>query len=236
MKLPRRNFLHLAAGAAALPALSSFAWAQAYPSRPVRIIVPTTPAGAGDILACLMGQWLSERLGQKFIIDNRPGAGRTDTKMTHPVHRRSARRGIPLGQLSREGSGALIGAKAGSRVVRQHYRFPENLGRITADCAPGRRVNRKRPALRAWVPTGTTAHGVGFKIGLGGTIPTPPCLSTQPRWFRRGFFCTEKGALNSSSRSPQSSRFQEPEVLLRSLGLFPGLGPAMTGGNDGAAN
>jgi tripartite-type tricarboxylate transporter receptor subunit TctC len=75
MKLPRRNFLHLAASAAALPSLSHVAWAQAYPSRPVRIIVPTAPAGAGDILARLMGQWLSERLGQQFIIDNRPGAG-----------------------------------------------------------------------------------------------------------------------------------------------------------------
>src|SRR6516165_3340596 len=75
MKLPRRNFLRLAAGAAALPAVSRFAWAQAYPSRPVRLIAPVAPAGATDILARLMGQWLSERLGQQFIIDNRPGAG-----------------------------------------------------------------------------------------------------------------------------------------------------------------
>jgi tripartite-type tricarboxylate transporter receptor subunit TctC len=75
MKLPRRNFLHLAAGAAALPAVSRFAWAQAYPSRPVRLIVPIGPAGASDILARLMGQWLSERLGQQFVIDNRPGGG-----------------------------------------------------------------------------------------------------------------------------------------------------------------
>jgi tripartite-type tricarboxylate transporter receptor subunit TctC len=76
MKLPhRRQVLHLAAGAAALPSASRIARAQAYPSRPVRIIVPTTPAGAGDILARLIGQWLSERLGHPFIIDNRPGAG-----------------------------------------------------------------------------------------------------------------------------------------------------------------
>jgi tripartite-type tricarboxylate transporter receptor subunit TctC len=72
MKLPRRNFLHLAAGAAALPAVSRFAWAQTYPSRPVRIIAPTAPGGAPDILARLM---LSERLGQPFVIDNRPGGG-----------------------------------------------------------------------------------------------------------------------------------------------------------------
>src|SRR5262245_28016712 len=77
MKLPRRNFLHLAAGAAALPAVSLIAWAQAYPARPVRVIVPFAPAGTTDIAARLMGQWLSERLGQQFVIENRPGASTT---------------------------------------------------------------------------------------------------------------------------------------------------------------
>jgi tripartite-type tricarboxylate transporter receptor subunit TctC len=76
MKLPhRRRFLHLVASAAALPAMSRVAIAQAYPSRPVRIIVPFTPGTVTDILARLMGQWLSERLGQPFVIDNRPGGG-----------------------------------------------------------------------------------------------------------------------------------------------------------------
>src|SRR5499426_3981549 len=75
MKLPRRNFLHLAAGAASVPAISRIAWAQAYPSRPVRVIVPIAPGGASDIVARLIGQWLSERLGQQFVIDNRPGGG-----------------------------------------------------------------------------------------------------------------------------------------------------------------
>ena len=75
MKLPRRQFLHLAAGAAALPAVSRTAWPQAYPTRPVRLIVPFGPAGATDITARLIGQWLSERLGQQFVIENRPGAG-----------------------------------------------------------------------------------------------------------------------------------------------------------------
>src|SRR5216684_4378181 len=74
MKLPRRRFLHLAAGAAALPAVSRIAQAETYPSRPVRLIVPFAPAGTTDILARLMGQWLSERLGQQFVIENRPGA------------------------------------------------------------------------------------------------------------------------------------------------------------------
>jgi tripartite-type tricarboxylate transporter receptor subunit TctC len=75
MKLPRRNFLHLAAAAAALPTVSRFGCAQAYPSRPVHLIVPFGPAGATDITARLIGQWLSERLGQQFVIENRPGAG-----------------------------------------------------------------------------------------------------------------------------------------------------------------
>ena len=75
MKLPRRQFLHLAAGAAALPFVSRFAWAQSYPTRPVRIIVGFTAGGVNDTLARLIGQWLSERLGQPFVIENRPGAG-----------------------------------------------------------------------------------------------------------------------------------------------------------------
>jgi hypothetical protein len=75
MKLPRRQFLHLVAGCAALSAVSRIAWAQAYPTRPVRLIVPFGSAGATDITARLMGQWLSARLGQQFIIENRPGAG-----------------------------------------------------------------------------------------------------------------------------------------------------------------
>jgi tripartite-type tricarboxylate transporter receptor subunit TctC len=75
MKLLRRQFLHLAAGAASLPVLSRFAWAQSYPGRPVRIIVPFAPAGVNDITARLIGQLLSERLGQPFVIENRPGGG-----------------------------------------------------------------------------------------------------------------------------------------------------------------
>jgi len=73
--LGRRNFLHLAAGAAALPAVSRIARAQAYPTRPIRLIVGFPPGGVADVFARLIGQWLSERLGQPLIIENRPGAG-----------------------------------------------------------------------------------------------------------------------------------------------------------------
>jgi tripartite-type tricarboxylate transporter receptor subunit TctC len=75
MNPPRRRFLHLAAGAVALPAVSRIAWAQNYPARPVRIIVGFSAGGPNDILARLMGEWLSKRFSQPFVVENRPGAG-----------------------------------------------------------------------------------------------------------------------------------------------------------------
>ncbi|HUD86549.1 MAG TPA: tripartite tricarboxylate transporter substrate-binding protein [Xanthobacteraceae bacterium] len=75
MTIARRHFLNLAAGTAALPAISRITWADTYPSRPVHLIVPQAPASSTDIHARLIGQWLSDHLGQPFIVDDRPGAG-----------------------------------------------------------------------------------------------------------------------------------------------------------------
>jgi tripartite-type tricarboxylate transporter receptor subunit TctC len=75
MKLARRTFLHLAAWATTAPTMSRFAWAEAYPSRPVRVIVPFAPGGQTDVVARLISQTLSERLGKQFYIENMPGAG-----------------------------------------------------------------------------------------------------------------------------------------------------------------
>src|SRR6201987_1579708 len=75
MNLSRRRFLHLASGAIALPASSRLARAQTWPSRPVRLIIGYTPGGSADLTARLMGQWLSEKLGQSFVVENRPGGG-----------------------------------------------------------------------------------------------------------------------------------------------------------------
>ena len=75
MKLPRRKFLQLAISAGALPTVGQEVWAQAYPARAVRVVVPVAAGGANDVTGRIISQWLSERLGQQFFIENRPGAG-----------------------------------------------------------------------------------------------------------------------------------------------------------------
>ena len=93
MKLPRRTFLHLAAGAAALPAVSRIAWAQTYPARPVRLLFGFAAGGPGDTVVRLMGQWLSERLGQQFVVENRLGAAPAPRRSSRPgLHGKSANR------------------------------------------------------------------------------------------------------------------------------------------------
>ena len=94
MKLPRRRFLRLAAGAAAIPAVSRIAKAQTYPSRPVRLIVGFGAGSASDIVARLLGEWLSERLSQQFIIENRPGAGSNTATATGARLRRPSPRSL----------------------------------------------------------------------------------------------------------------------------------------------
>src|SRR5258708_34394220 len=89
MNLLRRQFLHLAAGAAAMPALSRMSWAQTNPSRPVRLLIGFSAGGGADIVGRLIGQWLQERLGQPDVIENRPSAGTnisTQSLLLSPSH------------------------------------------------------------------------------------------------------------------------------------------------------
>ena len=105
MKFSRRQFLHLAAGAAVLPAVSRFAWAQAYPTRPVRLIVGYAAGGSTDIVARLIAQWLTEQLGQTFVVENRPGAGSnigTEAIVRSPADGYLANQFNDLGRIIRE--------------------------------------------------------------------------------------------------------------------------------------
>jgi len=157
MKLPhRRQFLHLAAGAAALPAVSSVARAQSYPSRPVRLIVPIAAGGTQDILARLVGQWLSERLGQPFVIDNRPGGG--GNIGTEAVARAPAD-GYTLLLVS---SANLINATLYDKL---NFNF-------TRDIAPVAGIIRVSHAtvIHPWVPAKTVPEFIGYAKANPGKV------------------------------------------------------------------
>ena len=156
MKLPRRQFLHLAAGAAALPAVSHIAWAQAYPTRPVRIIVGAAPSGTYDIMARLIGQWLSERLGQQFVIENRPGAGTT-------IGTEAVVKAPPDGYTL-----LLVGAAAATSALL-YDKLNFNLSR---DIAPVAAISREPDilAVNPAVPARTVPEFIAYAKGHPGKI------------------------------------------------------------------
>jgi tripartite-type tricarboxylate transporter receptor subunit TctC len=131
MKLPRRQFLHLAAGTAALPVVSRMARAQAYPSRPVRMIIGIVPGSGPDIVGRLLGQWLSDRLGQPFVIENRPGAG---TNIATEAVVRSPADGYTLL--------LVTGANAINATLYEKLNF-----NFTSDIAPVASISRETFAL-----------------------------------------------------------------------------------------
>jgi tripartite-type tricarboxylate transporter receptor subunit TctC len=192
VKLHRRQFLQSATCAAALPAAGQPAWAQAYPARPVRIVVPVAPGGANDVTARLIGQWLSERLGQQFVIENRPGAG---TNVGTEAAVRASADGYTL---LIAGSNAAINA-----TLFQSLNF--NFIRDTAPIASIVRVPQLmqvNPSLPAWsVPefiayakanpgkiamgsggNGSPAHVVGeyFKLTTGTDLTHVPYRGAAP--------------------------------------------------------
>ncbi len=156
MKLPRRTLLHLAAGAAALPAVSRIAWAQDYPSRPVRIVVGVTAGSASDIIARLMGQWLSERLRQPFVIENRPGAG---TNVAAEAVVRSAPDGYTL----------LLVTAANAINTSLYEKLSFNLSR---DIAPVAAISREPNVVvvNPSVPTRTVPEFIAYAKANPGRI------------------------------------------------------------------
>jgi tripartite-type tricarboxylate transporter receptor subunit TctC len=125
MKLPRRNFLLVAAGAAALPALSRIAWAQAYPTRPVRCIVGYAPGGGTDIFVRLVGQSLPVRLGQPFVIENRAGAASKIAKMPFPVHPHMLRHGCGYALANAGHDTRALQAWLGHKNIQHTVRYTE---------------------------------------------------------------------------------------------------------------
>jgi len=156
MALQRRQFLQLAAGAAVLPALSRTTSAQSYPSRPVRIVSVSAPAGTSDILARLIGQWLSERLGQPFVIENRPGAG---GNIAAELVAKAPPDGYTLLLL---GSNAMISATLYDKL---NYN-------LLRDIAPVASISRESPIMLVHpsVPTKTVSEFIAFAKANPGKI------------------------------------------------------------------
>jgi tripartite-type tricarboxylate transporter receptor subunit TctC len=158
MKLPhRRHVLQLAASAAALPAVSRFAWAQSYPTRPVRIIVGFAPGGAYDIVARLMSQFLSERLGQPFVVENRPGAAGT-------IGTEAVMKAPPDGYTL-----LLVGAAAAVTSALLYDKLSFNLIR---DIAPVAAISREPHILvvNPSVPAKTVPEFIAYAKGTPGKI------------------------------------------------------------------
>jgi tripartite-type tricarboxylate transporter receptor subunit TctC len=156
MKIQRRRFLHLAAGTAALPALSSMARAQAYPDRPVRLIVGLPPGSAPDIVARMVAQWLSQRLGKTFIVDNRPGAGTN-------IATEAVVRAVPDGY-------TLLFVTAGNAINTTFYRHLDF--NFITDIAPVAPVGRTPfvMVVNPSVPAGTVPAFIAYAKANPGKI------------------------------------------------------------------
>ena len=176
MKLPRRRFLQLAACAAALPAAAQTAWAQAYPARSVRIVVPVAAGGANDVTARLIGQWLSERLGQQFFIENRPGAGTnvgTEAVMRAPA----------------DGYTLLI---AGSNAAINATLFETLNFNFIRDTAP---IGEHRPRAPAHAGESVAAGSRAFPS----SSPMPRPIPARSRWARAATVRRRMSSANISS-------------------------------------
>jgi tripartite-type tricarboxylate transporter receptor subunit TctC len=187
MKFPRRTFLHLAAGAAALPAVSLVARAQSYPARPVRLILGYAPGNAPDIVARLMGQWLSERLGQQFIIENRTGAGAFGVRRAGAATGRPTLPDVTTAKPSQRDASLTSSTSISSATLpqRPHHSAP-NLVTVNPSL-PVRLLRNSSPMPK---PTGKTepwcaerrhnpTSGELFKMSVANIVHVPYPIKTQ---------------------------------------------------------
>ena len=202
MKAPRRKLLRLAASAAALPAVSRMAWAQSYPSRPVRFVVGFAPGGGGDLATRLMAQWLSERLGQQFVVENRVGA--SSNLATEQVVRAPAD-GYTLIQLNVANAiNASLYDKLSFNVLRDLAPV-ESFMRVpnVMEVSPTLPVNTV-PEFIAYAKANPgkvlfASSGVGTTLHMSCRDPTPGVASRRmPTPRRRGNPCNPGTSLSST--------------------------------------